>query len=115
MSENPYAPPGSDLGGASPRGFLPGRGDFDIGQCLSEGWAKTWSNFPLWLVFGLAFVVLFAVAAMTVVGIFLVVPVLTWGGTLFVLHMYDGGAEFGDLFAGFSRYGTALVGMLGET
>jgi hypothetical protein len=114
MSDNPYAPPSADLGaergGRQPLG---GRGDFDIGECLSDAWANTWANFPLWLGVGLVFIAAAAVSVVSVIGIVLVLPVLTWGVTYFGLRMHDGRAEFGDLFAGFSQYGSALTGMLG--
>jgi hypothetical protein len=110
LTENPFRPPGSDLG--SEPGSLAGRGDFDIGRCLSDAWANTWSNFPLWLGAGLVGLVLGIAASLTVIGVFLVVPVLSWGATRFALRMHDGGAKFGDLFSGFSIYTTALVGIL---
>ncbi len=112
MSDNPYAPPSSDLGSELGAGALEGRGDFDIGQCLADGWANTWSNFPLWLAAGLVFLLASSLAIVTVVGALFVFPVLMWGATLFSLRMHDGGAEFGDIFAGFQSYSTALVGML---
>ena len=110
MSENPYAPPKAELGvpGAGP---LEGRGDFEIGRCLSEAWAGTWANFPLWLGAGLVWGVATLFAAVTVIGL-LLVPVLAWGATRFVLRMYDGEAEFGDVFSGFSRFGDVFVPML---
>ena len=52
------------------------------------------------------------VATLTGIGLIFLLPVITWGGTFFALRMHDGGAEMRDLFAGFSIYGTALVGML---
>lgn len=106
MSDNPYAPPGARL----ERPFdTQGSGSFEIGRCLSEAWSATWANFPLWLgamiVSGLAAML----ATITVIGFFLVLPVLVWGAVYFGLRMYDGRAEFRDVFAGFSRYGTALL------
>ena len=49
---------------------------------------------------------------LTVVGIVLLVPILTWGYTLLVLNALDGDVEFNDLFEGFQRYGETLVDML---
>jgi len=111
MSQNRYTPPGADLRTGGDDTSL-GTGDFDFGICLAEAWSKTWSNFLLWL--GVSFVWLLAlgVATFTVVGIFLVVPVLFWGMFRFYLAMYDGDATFGDVFSGFSRYGNALWNML---
>lgn len=112
MSDNPYTPPGADLGseGSPTRS---GRGDFEIGQCLSDAWTFTWANFPLWLVALVVGLLVSALAAVTVVGIFLALPVITWGSVYLGLRMHDGGAELGDLFKGFSNYGPALTGMLG--
>lgn len=112
MSENPYAPPGSDLGREPGSETQGGRGDFDLGQALSDAWNNTWGNFPLWLGVGIVGVLASLLSVLTVIGIVFLLPVLGWGGVLFLLHMHDGGAEFEDLFAGFSRYGTALVGIL---
>ncbi len=107
MSQSPYSPPRADLGTAADA--LPtGTGDFDFGRCLSEAWADTWANFPLWLGVLIVWTLATLVAALTVIGIFLVVPVLAWGMFLFFLKMRDGGAQFGDAFSGFSRYGAAL-------
>jgi hypothetical protein len=113
MSDNPYAPPSADLGREPGGDLVGGRGDFDIGRCLSDAWANTWANFPLWLGVGLVGALAMILAVVTGIGILLLVPVIAWGATYFGLRMHDGRAEFGDLFAGFSRYGTALVGMLG--
>jgi hypothetical protein len=111
MSDNPYAPPTADLG-AERVESVGGRGDFEIGTCLNDAWANTWANFPLWLVVGLVGLAASALAVLSVIGVVLVLPVLGWGATYFGLRMHDRHAEFGDLFAGFSRYGEALVGML---
>jgi hypothetical protein len=110
MSENLYAPPQAELGAGS-SGEL-GTGDFEIGRCLSEAWARTWANFPLWLGAGVVGVIAMAGSVITIIGIVLALPVLLWGGFRFCLRMYDGGAAIGDLFAGFSRYGAALAGSL---
>lgn len=112
MSENPYAPPSSDLGSEA---FEPptGGGELSIGRCLSEGWERTWSNFPTWLGVGFVGVGAMLLAMVSVLGIFLAVPVLTWGVVYYLLRAYDGQATFGDLFAGFSVYGQALGAMLG--
>ena len=112
MSDNPYASPSADLG-AERTEQVGGRGDFEIGQCLSDAWANTWANFPLWLGVGLVLTVAVMLGVLSVVGIVLVLPVLGWGATHFGLRMHDGRAGFGDLFAGFSQYGSALTGMLG--
>jgi hypothetical protein len=111
MSDNLYAPPQAELGSGADAAS--GTGDIDLGRCLSDGWANTWANFPLWLVVGLVGLLATAAAVVTILGIVLAVPVLMWGGFVFFLRMHDGGAQLGDLFSGFSRYGQALAGMLG--
>ena len=69
MSSNPYAPPTANLETAGLTPATAGRGDFDLGQCISEAWANTWSNFGTWLgtffVWGLAVLV----AALTGIGL----------------------------------------------
>lgn len=112
MSESPHAPPGAPVGGGTPGPPRWGEIDFDVALCLSDAWANTWSNFPLWLAVGAVGVLAGVLAAASVVGIVFVLPVLGWGATLFALRMHDGGASLGDLFAGFSRYGEALGRML---
>jgi hypothetical protein len=111
MSQNRYTPPGADLRTGADDATL-GSGDFEIGLCISEGWAATWANFPLWV--GALFVwsVAAILATFTVIGIFLLLPVLFWGVIRFFLAMRDGDASFGDIFSGFSSYGMALGSML---
>jgi uncharacterized membrane protein len=111
MSDDLYAPPRADLGAHGPP--LLGTGDFDIARCFSEAWANTWENFPLWLGAGIVFVLASVGSVITILGILLALPVLAWGGFRFFLRMHDGGARVGDLFAGFSRYGSTLGPMLG--
>jgi uncharacterized membrane protein len=48
-----------------------------------------------------------------VIGIFLLVPVLAWGAVRALLSMFDGRGEFGQIFSGFSDYGSSLVSILG--
>ena len=111
MPDNPYEPPAAPI--ADERGLaMVGNGTFELGQCLSDAWEDTWRNFPLWLGVMLVAFVAFVVSGLTVIGIFLVWPVLGWGMARFYLNMTDQDASFGDLFSGFSNYGAALVGPL---
>ena len=73
-------------------------GDFTIQRALSDGWNATVSNFPLWLGVGLVACLVGGVSIITVIGYFLVLPVLSYGGVKFLLNMLDGKAEFNDLF-----------------
>jgi len=111
MSENPYAPPQAAL--ARPQILEEGTGTVDLGRCMQEAWRDTWANFPLWLGAGIVWLLATILSIVTILGILLLVPILYWGGYAFFLKMHDGGARIGDLFSGFSRYGQALIGMLG--
>ncbi len=112
MSDNPYTPPSADLASDSVLARGAGTGEIDIGLCLSEAWVATWENFPLWLGVGFVASLGMGLGALTVIGIPLLLPHLVWGSYRFVLRMYDGEAEFADLFAGFSRYSAVLSAML---
>jgi uncharacterized membrane protein len=101
----------------APRDFSPSDdapvGELDIASALSEGWHATRRNFIPWLgALGLgAFAA--ALSVVTVLGLFVIVPVLLWGGVLFTLRAVKGEAHVGDVFEGFSRYPSALGAMLG--
>lgn len=110
MSDERYAPPQAKL--ADEGSLSGGTGRFDLGVAFREAWAATWANFGLLLGAGIVSAVLFLLSAVTVVGLFLIAPVLAWGGIRLVLNAYDGNATFGDLWSGFSDYGRALVSML---
>ena len=110
---NPYAPPSASL--ETPQAGVPlaGSGSFDVGKCLSDGWELTWSFFPLWLGVGLVAFLVYLVLLATVIGIFLAIPVLAWGGARFLLNVYEERAQFGDLFSGFENYGSLILPTLG--
>src|SRR5262245_17570316 len=122
MSDARYAPPHARLQ-AAPSG---GGGTIEVGEAFKEGWAATWSSFGL--MFGVYTVgtVLVLLSAITIVGLFLLVPVFVWGFFRFNLNAIDGRAEFADLFSGFGDYGRVvgtmlvlmglmiLIGMLGQ-
>ncbi len=110
MSDERYAPPLAKL--ADEGSLSGGSGRFDLGVALREGWDATWANFGLLLGAGIVSTLLFVVSFLTVIGAFLIVPVLVWGGIRLVLNAYDRKATFGDLWSGFSDYGRALVAML---
>lgn len=107
MSDNPYTPPSAQLAGHVVSAGQAGTGSFDVGRCLSDAWANTWENFPLWLGAGLVWGLALVASMVTVIGLVLL-PALAWGGTQFWLKMHDGGAEFSDIFSGFSRFGEAF-------
>lgn len=88
-------------------------GDFDIGRALQDGWDGTLRNAGAWTAVFLVGTGLAVLSSLTIIGIFVVVPVLFWGGAVFALRANDGQGEVNDLFSGFSRYGNALGSMLG--
>jgi len=111
MPDDPYAPEPPLAGGpAAPSAA----GGILVGECFRIAWDRTWKSFPTWLGVGIVYTVLALLSYATCIGIFLVVPVLVWGGVLYVLHVHDdeGRDEFGDLFAGFSRYGSVIGPMI---
>jgi uncharacterized membrane protein len=105
MSENPYQVPRSE--GSALR-VRRGGGDFSIGESVSEAFEVTKANFWLLLGAGVVGMLCFIAAALTIIGYFVVVPVLVWGGVKLMINAIDGKAEFGDLFSGFSNYGRVL-------
>lgn len=112
MSDNPYAPPSADVETASTANTA-GTGDFMIGQCLSDAWAAVWPNFGLWLAVGFVAMTLIFLSALTVIGVFIVWPLLSYGGVRFMLNVHDGRASFGDLWAGFENAGSRMLAGLG--
>lgn len=87
-------------------------GVIDPVRAVTEGWESTKRNFGSWLVVGIALGVIGMIATATVIGFFVIVPVLLWGGVRFALNAHDGEASIGDGFSGFSRYGEILGSML---
>jgi hypothetical protein len=110
VSDERYAPPQAKL--ADDGALSGGSGRFDLGVAFREAWAATWANFGLLLGAGIVGSVLMGLSVVTVVGAFLIAPVLAWGGIRLMLNAFDGTASFGDLWSGFSDYGSALVSML---
>jgi hypothetical protein len=110
MSDDRYAPPQANL--TQPSADVAGTGSFDLGLAFNEAWAKTWANFGLLLGVGIVGVLLALASMVTVVGIFLLVPVFAWGAIRFLLNIIDGEAAFADLFSGFQDYGRSLLSML---
>lgn len=110
MSDERYAPPSANLG--SPSADVLGSGRFDLGVSFSEAWAATWANFWLLLGANIVFGLLLITSAVTIVGIFLLIPVFSYGYVRFMLNVIDGKGRFSDLFSGFQDYGRALLSML---
>src|SRR5438067_8082209 len=112
QTQNPFQTPSAPVLDSSAQRPQLGPGTFDIGQCFSDAWRLTWANFGVLLGGMIVGFIVYFVSAITVIGILAVLPVLGWGFTKLFLNAYDEKAEFGDLFAGFSRYGEALVSMI---
>ena len=87
-------------------------GRIRLGNAYRTGWDVTWKYLGLWLGVGVVGIMLEVAAILTLVGIILVVPVLTWGVYRFVLNTIDGDPQFSDLFAGFNNYASNLGRML---
>lgn len=85
-----------------------GSGTFSVAQALEDAWHLTWAHFGSWLLVSVVAFLVFAASGITIVGVPLVWPVLTFGLTVFYLNLYEGTQDIGDLFAGFSRYGSVL-------
>lgn len=116
MSSNPFEPnnpfeaPREDV---APSAFAGEAGTLDIALALRDGWDAMTTYLGPWVLVGTVGSLVALLSAATVIGAFIVVPVLFWGGVKFTLNTVDGGAKFGDLFSGFSFFGGALVGMWG--
>ncbi len=85
-----------------------GAGDFDIGVCVSDAFNRTKQYIGPAIGVVLLGFILIELTAVTVIGLFLAVPVFAWGMAKFFLNMQDGRAQFNDLFAGFSYYGKVM-------
>ncbi len=108
MVEGVYSPPRAALTAPVQARLDPGAG-LDVHLALADGWNGMLRCFPGWLGIGLVFHVVFLAAALTGIGLLLLVPVLAWGGARALLEMHDGGGRLSDLFAGFTDYGSVLV------
>ncbi len=110
MAENPYQAPQSNV--EVKPAFVVGSGDFTIGQCTNDAWVVTKANFGLLLGTLIVGGLLILISYVTIIGIFVLVPVFGWGMIKLYLNTYDGKGEFGDLFSGFKQYGQSLGSML---
>jgi hypothetical protein len=113
---NPFAAPQSHTEPPRGQGFRGTPGELDGQLAIKEGWNACWSHFGPWLGVGIVGSLVGGISVVTVVGIFLVLPLLLYGGIKFSLNTIDGYAEFSDLFSGFKDYshnlGQMLVGFL---
>ena len=113
MTQDPYAAPQANIESApSGTGLVGGTGTFDLGRTLNDGWTNTISNLGPMIGVMIVGMLVMSVFYVTIIGIFLGVPIVFYGMTKFLLNAHDGRAEFGDLFSGFSNYGAILGRML---
>lgn len=89
----------------------PGR--IDVKRAISQGWSDMLEGFPLWLGLGILALGATAVSLVTVIGLFLLVPVLGWGVMAALIAIHDRRGELGLLFSGFADYGRVLGTMWG--
>ena len=90
----------------------PGTGTFDIGLAMSEAWQNTIQNIGPMIGVLIVGTIVSLLMSVTIIGIFLGLPVLFYGLTKFLLNTHDGRCQFSDLFSGFSNYGAILGRML---
>lgn len=110
MTDQRYAPPLATL--AEPRLRQAG-GRIDIGEAFHEAWSALWPNLGLLIGAGIVSALASIAAVCTIVGIFLILPVLAWGWWRLQLNVLDGTGELRDQFAGFGSYGANLSAMMG--
>jgi hypothetical protein len=89
----------------------PGR--IDVSRAVADGWSAMLEQFPLWLGIAVLGMLSALAAALTVIGVFLLVPVIAWGGLAALIAAFDGRGELRLLFSGFREYGRALGSMWG--
>lgn len=99
---NPYQAPGFE-----PREEV-APGDFSISQSISEAFDRTKRYFGQAVGSVLLGGLLMLLAAITIIGYFLAVPVLAWGMVKFYLDLQDEKPDLHALFAGFSQYAKVL-------
>jgi hypothetical protein len=110
MNSNPYeAPQAQTLETQAP---MNGSGRFSIRTSLSEAWEAATSNALLLIGSMIVFILLSFLSAITIIGYFLILPVLSWGAIRLGFEVYDGRGDFNTLFSGFKEYGKALGRML---
>ena len=102
MTQDPYAAPQSNIQ-TSPSGpGTPGTGTFDIGLAMSEAWQNTIQNIGPMIGVLIVGTIVSLLMSVTIIGIFLGLPVLFYGLTKFLLNTHDGRCQFSDLFSGFA-------------
>jgi uncharacterized membrane protein len=109
MTQNPFEAPRARDAGYTPPSAV---GTFDLGKTINDAWAACTRDLGLTVGVTIVGLIVYVVASFTVIGLFVIVPVLAWGGVKWLLNMQDGRPDFNDIFSGFKEYGAALGGML---
>ncbi|MCA9553077.1 MAG: hypothetical protein KC933_23775 [Myxococcales bacterium] len=113
MSQNPFQTPSApDPFMTAPVDGRTNDGRIDLGEAISAAWQSMTANAGV-AIGGLLLVgVLSVLSYITVIGIFVLLPVVMYGGIRLFLNLADGQGEIGDVFDGFRNFGTALLPML---
>lgn len=81
---------------------------FDVGRALENGWKGYARNFGLSVALVFVSTLLLFIAAFTILGLVLAVPHLAVGLSMLGYYMAKGKIRAGNLFVGFTRYGSVL-------
>jgi hypothetical protein len=65
-------------------------GEIDIKSCFKQAWKTCWANFPGWIGVMLVGGIVATLSAITIVGYFLVIPVLGAGAAIYILNALKG-------------------------
>lgn len=86
------------------RARIPAEERFDLRRAIGTGWTVTLASaWPAMFVTGLFLLGAF-LTLLSVVGIFMVGPILAWGYTAFLLASHEGRGRVVDAFSGFSIF-----------
>lgn len=111
MSQNPFEAPQ-----AAPyvaHSAQPGTaGQIDIGEAVSTAWNAVSANAGIAVGGTIVAILVMMLGYITIIGIFLVVPVVAYGMVRLYLNILEGRGDVSDVFEGFRRYGQALGSML---
>lgn len=112
MTQNPFEAPRANPYAQPAPQTVGGTGQIDIGEAVSQGWSAMTQNAGVAIGGTLVGLLVMMLGYITIVGIFLVLPVVGYGMVRLYLNIADGGGEVGDVFDGFRNYGSALGSML---
>jgi len=111
MTQNPFeSPQANPYTNQAPAQATTGQ--FDIGQAISDGWAAMTANAGVAIGGTVVVGLLSVLAAITIIGYFVLLPVLAYGMLRLLLNITDGEGDINDIFSGFQNYGSVLGSML---